>query len=434
MDTTPDPIEPAAGIPAAAPATALHRPRRAAVAFVFVTVMLDMLALGVIIPVLPRLILSFLDNDTVRAAEMVGLFGTVWALGQFLFSPTLGALSDRFGRRPIILLSNFGLGLDYIIMAVAPTSGWLLIGRIVSGITAASITTSFAYIADVTPEEKRAKGFGMVGAAFGIGFVLGPAVGGLLGNADPRLPFWVAAGLSLTNGLYGLFVLPELLAREHRAAFSWRRANPLGALALLREHRGLFGLVSINFLGQLAHVALPSIVVLYAGYRYGWGTRTVGLMLALVGICMMIVQGGLVGKVTKAIGERRALLIGTLCGAASFAIMGLAPVGTVFFVSIPMMALWGFAGPATQSLMTRLVSRSEQGRLQGANSSMVGIANLIGPSLFTLTFAQAIGPLANWQVPGAPFLVSAMLLILATALALWVTRKTNGVREPAPPS
>ncbi len=233
---------------------------------------------------------------------------------------------------------------------------------------------------------------------------------------------------------YGLFVLPESLAREHRAAFSWRRANPLGALALLREHRGLFGLVSINFLGQLAHVALPSIVVLYAGYRYGWGTRTVGLMLALVGVCMMIVQGGLVGKVNKAIGERRALLIGTLCGAASFAIMGLAPVGTVFFVSIPMMALWGFAGPATQSLMTRLVSRSEQGRLQGANSSMVGIANLIGPSLFTLTFAQAIGPLANWQVPGAPFLVSAMLLILATALALWVTRKTNGVREPAPPS
>src|SRR6266540_7012967 len=223
-------------------------PRRAALAFIFVTIVLDMLALGMIAPVLPKLVERFVGGDTAHAAEIYGLFGTVWALMQFFFSPVLGALSDRFGRRTVILLSNFGLGLDYIFMALAPTLWWLFAGRVISGITAASYPTAGAYIADVTPPEKRAAGFGMIGAAWGVGFVMGPALGGLLGKVNPRLPFWAAAGVTLLNALYGLFVLPEALAPESRKAFSWRRANPVGSLALLRSHPELLGLSSVNFI------------------------------------------------------------------------------------------------------------------------------------------------------------------------------------------
>lgn len=427
MDTLPGNVD-----PPTAPSPTLTGPRRAAAVFVFITVMLDMLALGIMIPVLPKLILSFVANDTARAAEIVGLFGTCWALMQFLFSPALGALSDRFGRRPIILISNFGLGIDYIIMAMAPTLGWLLAGRIISGITAASITTSSAYIADVTPPEKRAKAFGLIGAAFGVGFVLGPALGGLLGNDDPRLPFWVAAGLSLLNGLYGIFVLPESLARKFRVGVKWRRANPLGALALLRSRPGLFGLAMVIFLNQFAHVVLPSMAVLYTTYRYGWDTRTVGLMLAAVGVCTMIVQGGLIGPTTRILGERRALLLGTVFGAAAFAIFGLAPAGWAFFVGIPVMALWGLSGPACQSLMTRQVGPTEQGRLQGANNSLNGIANMIAPSIFTAIFAQFIGPWQSTHVPGAPFLLSTLCLLAATVVATLATRRPVVDYKPAP--
>ncbi len=247
-------------------------PRRAAVTFVLITVALDMLAIGIIAPVLPTLVLQFLSGDTARSAEIYGLFGTVWALMQFVCAPILGSLSDRFGRRPVILLSNLGLGLDYILMAMAPTLSWLFVGRVISGITAASVPTAGAYIADVTPPEKRAGAFGLMGAAFGFGFVFGPAIGGLLGNVDPRLPFWAAAGFSLLNAAYGYLVLPESLARDRRTDFSWRRANPLGSLKLLRSHRELFGLATINFLGYIAHESLPSMFVIYAGYRYGWSS------------------------------------------------------------------------------------------------------------------------------------------------------------------
>jgi len=228
-------------------------PRRAALVFIFITVVLDMLALGMIVPVLPKLVEDFVGGNTARAAEIYGLFGTVWALMQFVFSPVLGALSDRFGRRPVILLSNFGLGLDYIVMALAPDVSWLFVGRVISGITSASTSTAYAYIADVAPPEKRAAGFGMLSAAFGLGFVVGPAIGGVLGNIDPRLPFWVAAGFSFLNYMYGLLVLPESLSMERRERFSWRRANPMGSLKLLRSHRELFGLAIVNFIGSIAH-------------------------------------------------------------------------------------------------------------------------------------------------------------------------------------
>ncbi|RTM12872.1 MAG: MFS transporter, partial [Bradyrhizobiaceae bacterium] len=273
--------------------------RRGAVAFIFVTILLDMLGLGVIMPILPKLIESFVDNDTAHAARIFGLFGTAWALMQFVFSPLLGALSDRFGRRPVVLLSNFGLAADYVLMALAPSLAWLFVGRVISGITSASISTAFAYIADITPPERRAAVFGRIGAAFGAGFVLGPALGGLLGDIDPRLPFWASAGLSLANALYGLFVLPESLAPDKRAPFRWRTANPAGALHLLRSNATLAALSVVNFIAQVAHVVLPSTFVLYATYRYGWDSKTVGLTLAMVGICAMVVQGLAIGPIVR---------------------------------------------------------------------------------------------------------------------------------------
>ncbi|MDZ7360642.1 MAG: TCR/Tet family MFS transporter [candidate division KSB1 bacterium] len=397
-------------------------PRRAALVFIFITVLLDILALGIIIPVLPKLVENFLGGNTARAAEMYGLFGTVWALMQFVFSPVLGALADRFGRRPVILISCFGLGFDYILMALAPTLSWLFVGRVISGITAASIPTAGAYITDVTPPEKRAAGFGMLGAAFGVGFVLGPALGGVLGGLNPRLPFWVASGLSLLNAMYGLFVLPESHPPERRAGFSWARANPVGSLRLLRSHPELFGLAAVNFLYYLAHEVLPSTFVLYAGYRYLWDESTVGLTLAVVGVCTGVVQAGLIKPVVARFGERRALIAGLLFGTAAFAIYGLAATGAVFMIGVPVMALWGLSGPSAQGLMTRRVEPAAQGQLQGALQSLRGITGMIGPGLFTLTFATFIGSRSDWHLPGAPFLLAALLVASAMTVAWRVTR------------
>lgn len=395
---------------------------RPALIFVFITVVLDMLALGMIIPVLPKLVVAFSGGDIARGAEVFGVFGTVWALMQFLCSPLLGALSDRFGRRPVILISNFGLGFDYILMALAPNLILLFIGRVISGITAASISTAYAYIADVTAPEKRAGAFGLLGAAFGFGFVIGPALGGVLGSVDPHLPFWVAAGLSLLNGVYGLFVLPESLPRDKRSAFSWGRANPVAALRLLHSRRGLFGLASIGFLSNFAHVVLQSTFVLYAGYRYQWNERDVGFAMALVGVCSMIVQGGLVRPFVRRFGERSALLTGLAAGVVGFTIFGVAPTGTSFMSGIVFTTLWGLAGPAAMGLMTRCVDASEQGRLQGANSSLNGIAALIGPLVFTSVFALFIGPHQPLHLPGAPFLLAALLLCVAYVFALRVAK------------
>jgi MFS transporter, DHA1 family, tetracycline resistance protein len=405
-------------------------PRRAAFAFVFITVLLDMFAIGIVIPVLPRLVEDFMGGDTAKAAATYGVFASAWALMQFCFSPVLGSLSDRFGRRPVILLSNVGLGLDYILMALAPTVRWLFLGRVISGITAASVSTASAYIADVTPVEQRAARYGLLGAAFGFGFVVGPALGGLLGHINPRLPFWVAAGFSLLNALYGLFVLPESLPRERRGAFSWRRANPVGALRLLHSEHRLWRLSWIGFLSNLAHAALPSVAVLYMGYRYGWGAGTVGLVLAGVGVCSAIVQGVLVGRVVKAFGERRTILIALACAAVGFVIQGTATNGWIYAVGIVIMSLWGLLTPALQALMTQLVKPSEQGRLQGATSSAMGIANLVGPLLFAQVFASFIASDRDWQLPGAPYLLAAVLLTAAWLLAKRVI--TARLKQVAP--
>jgi DHA1 family tetracycline resistance protein-like MFS transporter len=405
---------------------------RAAFGFIFVTVLLDMMALGVVIPVLPKLVESFLDNDTAAAARWFGLFGTVWALMQFFFSPLLGALSDRFGRRPVVLMSNFGLALDYVLMALAPSLGWLFLGRVISGITAASVTTSFAYIADVTAPEKRAAAFGLIGAAFGAGFILGPAVGGLLGGLDPRLPFWLAAGFSFANALYGLFILPESLPRERRAPFKWQNANPVGSLKLLYANRGLIGLAGISFISQLAHVALPSAFVLYAGYRYNWDATMVGITLAIVGACSMVVQALLIGPFVKRFGERRSALLGFAFGAAGFAVYALAPTGYLSWLGIPLQAMWGLSTPSIQALMSRLVSPSEQGQLQGANNSVSSIAQLLGPSIFTLTLAWSVGGAVPIALSGAPFLLAALMLVVASALSACLIAKPQvAASQPA---
>ncbi len=401
-----------------------HAPvRKAALIFILITVTLDILALGMIIPVLPHLFEQFLGNDTAMAARYYGYAGMLWAGMQFLWSPVLGTLSDRFGRRPVVLLSNLGLGLDYIFMALAPTLSWLFLGRAISGITAASITTAGAYIADVTPADKRAAAFGMIGAAFGIGFVIGPALGGLLGGIDPRLPFWVAAAMSLANFCYGWFVLPESLPPEKcTPRFVWKTANPLGALLWLKNHDKLLPLASVHFLSSLAHYVLPSTFVLYTAYRYHWGPKEVGIALGLVGIASAIVQAGLTRRLVPKLGERRALAIGLGFGVVGFAIYGLAPTGWWMLAGIPVMAFWGLAGPAGQSLMTSHLAPHEQGRLQGGLSSLMGVAGLIGPGLFTQTFAAFIGPQRDWHLPGAPMLVAALLLLFAMAVAWRVTR------------
>lgn len=391
--------------------------RRAAVIFIFVTVVLDVLALGIVIPVLPKLVESFVGGDTAKAARIYGFFGTTWALMQFFGAPILGTLSDRFGRRPVILLSTLGLGLDYVFMALAPSVGWLFVGRVISGFTASSFSAASAYVADVTPAEKRAAAFGLIGAAFGLGFVLGPALGGLVGEADPRLPFWVAAGLTLVNAAYGFFVLPESLPKDLRRPFSWRRANPLGSLKLVRSKPGLPGLATLGFLYQVAHYVFPSVFVLFAGYRFGWSERDVGLTLAATGVCSVIVQGGLVRRVVGKLGERRALFLGIAGGITGLVMYGLAPTPALFLAAIPVFALVGFFNPSVQGLMTRRVAPTEQGQLQGVNSSLMGIAGLVGPLLFTNVFAAFVGPGAVIDLPGAPFLVAALVLVLALGIA-----------------
>jgi MFS transporter, DHA1 family, tetracycline resistance protein len=397
-----------------------------ALAFIFCTVALDVLALGLMIPVLPKIVLGFMGGDTAGAAEVFGAFATAWGLMQFLCSPLLGALSDRYGRRPVILISCLGLGLDYVFMALAPSLTLLFIGRIISGITAATISTAFAYIADVTPPDGRAKAFGVVGVAFGLGFVVGPALGGLLGGLDPRLPFWVSAAACVVNAGFGWFVLPESLPPDRRMAFAWKRANPLGALRLLLSHRRLIGLAAVDFVANVAHQVLPSVFVLYAGYRYGWGETAVGLTLAFVGICSAVVQGLLIGPIVGRLGVRRGLLLGLLAGALGMAIYGLAPSGPWFWLGAPVMALWGLSGPALQEMMSRLVSPSEQGQLQGANNSSRSITGLIGPAVFSGTFAWLLG----W-LPGAPFLLAAALLFAAAGVSWLVTKPSQAAARPA---
>src|ERR1700732_1402401 len=362
---------------------------RGAFVFILIMVAFDFLAFGIIAPVLPDLVRQFEGGDFARASSITGYFGLAWATMQFIFSPILGAWSDRFGRRPVILISCFGLSVDYVFMALAPSLRWLLVGRIISGITTSNVSTAFAYVTDVTKPEERAKPFGLISAALGLGFVIGPAVGGWLGNMNLRFPFWAAAALSFGNALYGYFVLPESLPPERRAKCAWRMGNPLGALTLLRSHAELAGLSVVAALYYLAHNSLPSMWALYTEYRYDWSRRAVGLSLAVVGVFAALVYSALVGPFVKRFGERISLLSGLFCGFLGFAGFALASRGWMIIAVIPFIALWGIAGPAMQSLMSRRVDPSSQGKLQGAINSLRAITGMAGPVLFTQVFALA---------------------------------------------
>ncbi len=408
-------------------------PRKAAIIFIFITIFIDILSFGVIIPVFPHLIQSFRGGDIASAAVWSGILSSMFSLTQFVFSPVQGALSDRYGRRPVILLSNLGTGLDFIFMALANSLPMLFIGRLISGVTAASFSTANAYIADVTEPTKRAAAFGMMGMAFGIGFVVGPAFGSFLSGFDARAPFWVSAGLALANFCYGYFVLPESLPVERRATrFDWKRANPIGSLMMLASYRRLvLGLAIVAFLSGLAHYVLPSTFVLYADYRYSWGQDKVGYVLALVGVCNAVVQAVLVRRLVPTLGERRTLLIGVVFGVCGFLGMGLSPTGAIYLSTVPLLALWGLAGPSLQALITHHVSPQEQGRLQGAITSLTALGGIFGPYMFSQVFASFIGERARYHLPGAAFLLAAILLCVALVIAWAVTREPRTASLPS---
>lgn len=415
--------------PSAAPAAG---GRQAAFGFIFAASLMNAVSFGIMIPVLPYLVKEFVGGDTAEAARWNVVFGATWGLMQLFCGPILGMLSDRIGRRPVLLISLFGLAVDFLFMAFAPTLMWLFVGRIINGLTAASFSTANAYVADVTAPDKRAKTFGIMGSAFSFGFLVGPALGGWLGDFDLRLPFLVAAGLTTLNWIYGLLILPESLPVEKRVTrFDWRRANPIGSLNFLRSHNELLGLATIGFLFQLAHTVLPAVFVLYAGERYGWGTGTIGLTMMATGVIGVAVQLFAVGPVVARIGERGALLLGALGGAAGFALYGYAPTGWAYLASAPVFALLNFLQPGLQGLMTRRVGAHEQGQLQGANQSLQGIASVVGPILFGLVFAWAVDNDATLHMPGLPIYLAAALLVIAFFLGLKVAKTPQSAAAPA---
>ena len=392
--------------------------RKAAFGFIFASALMTSVSFGLMIPILPNLIRQLTGGDTAAASDWNAVFGGTWGLMQFFAGPMLGVLSDRVGRRPVLLISNFGLAIDFLFMALAPTLWWLYVGRILNGLTAASFSTAGAYIADVTPPERRAKSFGMLQSAFSFGFLLGPALGGFLGEYSLRLPFFVAAGVTALNCLYGYFILPESLPPERRlATYEWRRANPLGALRLLRSHPGLVSLASVGFLFQLAQVVLPTIFVLYTTYRYHWSTAILGLTFPLTGILGIIVQMFLVGPATARFGERRLVLIGTALGALGYVWYGAATTGWLFLLGAPIFAFGGFILPGLQGLMTQRVPPNQQGQLQGANQSLQGVASILGPVIFGEIFAWSIRRDASLHMPGLAIYLSGGLLVVAFVVA-----------------
>lgn len=392
--------------------------RRATTGFIFITLFLDILGIGLVIPIVPKLVESFVANDTAVASRYLGAFTAVYAFMQLIFSPVLGTLSDRFGRRPVLLISMVGQGIAYVLLALSPNLWWLFAGRIIGGITGASISTATAYIADVSPPEKRAANFGLVGMAFGLGFVAGPALGGFLGGFSLHLPFVVAAGLATTNALYGLFVLPESLSLEHRRELNWSKANPIGALRELTRYPIVTSLAFAIFFVSLAQRGMESNWVLYTGYRFGWSVRATGYSLALVGLTAAVVQGGLVRRVIPLIGERKAIMLGMSVGGIAFLLYGLSTQGWMMYAIIPFGALAGFAPPAAQAIMSRAVPVNEQGLLQGGLTSLNSLTMVLGPLIGNYSFSYFIGESAPVHLPGIAFLINTVFIVIGLLLAL----------------
>ena len=397
--------------------------RKAGLVFIFITLLIDVLGFGIVIPVMPKLVADLAGGSPAKSAHLYGLLLSVFGLMQFLFAPILGRLSDRFGRRPILLVSLLFTSVEYVILATAPSVGWLFFGRVLTGITGASFTAASAYIADISPPEKRAQNFGLIGAAFGIGFIIGPAVGGLLGAHSARAPFWAAAALSLVNGVYGLCVLPESLALEYRRAFTLASANPLNGLSILTRYPWVRLMAFSIALLAVAYSALQSTWVLYTTYRYHWTALDNGLSLALIGLVSGLVQVVLTRVLVARIGERRAVLWGLFFDFAGYLGFALAFRGWMALAVIAVWGLSGVAGPATQSLISSQYGPQEQGAVQGALTSLQSLVGIGGPLLATWSFGYFTSPAAPILLPGAPYFLGAVLIAISTALAYQALRR-----------
>lgn len=412
--------------PATAPG-ATYAPVKAvgshAVAFVFVTVVIDMIGIGLIIPVLPGMIRDLTGTDLANAAAIGGWLFFVYGFMQFLCGPLMGNLSDAFGRRPVLLLSVAGLGIDFFLTAMAPTLFWLFVGRVIAGFFGASYTTANAFVADVTKPEDRGKAYGMIGAAWGIGFVLGPAIGGLLGEYGHRVPFYVAAGLSLANVVYGYFVLPETLPKENRRPFSIWRANPLGALLALRKRPGILALAAALFLFSLGHAVYPAVWSYFTMHQFGWSEAMVGASLAFYGVVTAIVQGGMTGPIIKRLGEARSAILGLCASVVALIGFGAAGAGWVMFVMMLVGCLEGIALPAVNAMMSQRVPADAQGELAGAVSSLANISSLLGVVAMSQLFGIFAEPDAPLHVPGMPFFAAAALTLLALLLLAMADRR-----------
>jgi MFS transporter, DHA1 family, tetracycline resistance protein len=406
--------------------------RKAAIVFILITLFIDILGIGIVIPVLPELIKEFTDGDAALAGKYYGWIGASYALMQFFFAPILGALSDRFGRRPVILLSLLGLGIDYIILGFANSLVWLFIGRIIAGIMGASFTAANAYIADISTPENRAQNFGFVGVAFGLGFIFGPVLGGILGGIDLRLPFFVSAALVLLNVLYGFFILPESLKKEHRSNFSWAKANPASSILNLRNYPLVANLAFAFLFITLAQGGLQTVWVLYTGYRFGWGEMTNGLSLGLVGITAAIVQGGLVRPIIKTLGERRTILMSLGISVISFMLYGLAAKGWMMLATIVLGALAGVSQPAIQGLVAGSIEPNEQGKVQGSLTSLFSLTSIFAPLIFASgLFSYFTSAQAPLRLPGAPFFLGALFNLISLFIVFSIFKKFPSSTTPA---
>lgn len=399
--------------------------KNAAVGFIFVTLLIDVIGLGIIIPVLPNLIMELTGVPVNESSAYGGWLLFAYAITQFFFSPIIGGLSDRYGRRPVLLASLFGFGIDYLFLAFAPTLGWLFVGRIIAGVMGASFTTGAAYIADVSTPEKRAQNFGMIGAAFGLGFIIGPVVGGLLGEYGTRVPFFAAAALSLLNWLYGFFILPESLALENRRPFSWKRANPFGTLSNLKKYPVITGLLFALFFVYIASHAVQSTWTFYTMYKFNWSEKMVGYSLGFVGIMSALVQGGLIRVINPKLGAKNSVVVGMVLYMVGFLLFAFANQQWMMFAFIIPYALGGIAGPAIQGIMSGTVPANEQGELQGGLTSMMSLTTVIGPVLMTTIFYYFTSENAPFQFPGAHLVLGAMLTFVGLLLSIKTLRENK---------
>lgn len=409
----------------------MQKNRKAAVGFIFITLLIDVMGWGLIIPVMPKLV-SELKHIPVNEASTYGaLLISVYAFTQFVFSPIIGNLSDKYGRRPVLLSSLAGFAIDYIFQALAPTYGLLFVGRVIAGITGASITTAAAYIADVSTPENRAKNFGMIGAAFGLGFIIGPALGGLLAGWGIRAPFYAAAVLCLLNFLYGYFVLPESLDKEHRRPFEWKKANPFGSLQFLRKTPSIGGFAICYFLLYLAAQAVQGNWSYYTIYRFGWEEDMVGISLAVVGLLVGLVQTLVTRKINPLLGNEKSIYIGLCLYSLGLVLFGLASSTWLMFLFLIPYCFGGIAGPALQASMAEHVARNQQGALQGALTSLMSLTTIIGPFIMTNLFKYFTTDKAPFLLPGIPFFLGALFMLMALLVIMKVFRKE---KKPAPES